>query len=573
MINPADDKTAIAETLPALRAAPDLGGSDNVLPVGTRLGEFELISLIGIGGFGIVYLAEDHSLGRRVAVKEYMPASLASRAGGKQVCVRSERHRETFEAGRRSFVNEAHFLAQFDHPALVKVYRFWEENGTAYMVMPYYRGMTLKRMLFERPEPPDEASLKRLLAPLLDALEVIHAAQVFHRDISPDNILLLENERPLLLDFGAARHVISDMTQALTAILKPGYAPIEQYAEMTELKQGAWTDIYALSAVVYFAIIGKTPPPAVGRIVHDTIEHLARSATGRYSDAFRRGIDRGLAVQPKDRPQSIAEFRDLLGIGQSQTLSLAHRARLAVLLGTGAAVAIAAVAFPFIQRQEPPTTPAPALTEPARSPPITASAALPLAAKNAADQRPFYPLDEIDRIFRERNRGHTVTVVLDQARVRIGQDRLSFRVRSSRSGYLYILMVGTDNQHFYKLFPNAVDQQNSISAGEEIPLPRAGWSMVAGGPPGANQFLAVVSENARDFADAALAQVGLFAEFPAERAADLARVQRGGQSPFLGTTRCPHIGEACSDEYGAAMFTIEEIDDPPMLVNRRGKEQ
>lgn len=569
MISP-DDKTAIAQTLPALRPAQGLDNSDNVLPVGTRLGEFELISLIGIGGFGIVYLAEDHSLGRRVAVKEYMPASLASRAGGKQVCVRSERHRETFEAGRRSFVNEAHFLAQFDHPALVKVYRFWEENGTAYMVMPYYRGMTLKRMLFERPEPPDEQALKRLLAPLLDALEVIHAAHVFHRDISPDNILLLEDERPLLLDFGAARHVISDMTQALTAILKPGYAPIEQYAEMTELKQGAWTDIYALSAVVYFAIIGKTPPPAVGRIVQDTIEHLARGTVGRYSDAFRRGIDRGLAVQPKDRPQSIAEFRNLLGIGQSPELSLAHRARLAVLVATGAAVAIAASVFPFIQRQLSDLNTGTALTEPKQSPSIADSEALKPAAKKTADQHSLHPLDEIDRIFRERNRDHAVTVAIDQARVRIGQDRLSFRVRSSRSGYLYILMVGTDNEHFYKLFPNAVDQQNRINAGEEISLPRAGWSMIAGGPPGANQFLAVVSENAREFADAALAQEGLFAEFAEGWGPDPAGAHSGEQSPFLGEPRCARLSEACSREYGAATFTIEEVDDLQMSAEPPG---
>ena len=143
----------------------------------------------------------------------------------------------------------------------------------------------------------------------MDALEVMHAAQVFHRDIAPDNIMLLEGGRPLLLDFGAARRVITDMTQALTVILKPGYAPVEQYAEMPEMKQGAWTDIYALSAVIFFAIMGKTPPPSVGRIMNDSMVPLAQQAAGRYSDAFLRGVDRGLAVKPAQRPQTIAELR------------------------------------------------------------------------------------------------------------------------------------------------------------------------------------------------------------------------------------------------------------------------
>ena len=131
-----DDKTVIAG--PAASAAAPGGqdaanqrAPDNTLPIGTRLAEFELIGLVGAGGFGIVYLAEDHSLGRRVALKEYMPAALATRGSGIRVTLRSERNAETFEAGRRSFVNEARLLAQFDHPALVKVYRFWEDNGTA----------------------------------------------------------------------------------------------------------------------------------------------------------------------------------------------------------------------------------------------------------------------------------------------------------------------------------------------------------------------------------------------------------------------------------------------------------
>jgi serine/threonine protein kinase len=301
--------------------AADGGGPDPMgghLPAGTRLREFEILSLIGEGGFGVVYLAQDHSLQRRVALKEYMPTSLAARVGGSQVQVKSERHRETFEAGLKSFVNEARLLASFDHPSLVRVYVFWEANGTAYMVMPYLEGTTLKDVLRRRPQPPDEVWLRSVLGPLTEALLVIHGAQCFHRDIAPDNVMLLpQSGRWLLLDFGAARRVIGDMTQALTVILKPGYAPVEQYAEIPGMKQGPWTDVYALAAVVYYAIMGRTPPPSVGRLLGDTYVPLVSSPAardGRFSEPFLRAIDRALAVRPEQRTQSIEALRDELGL-------------------------------------------------------------------------------------------------------------------------------------------------------------------------------------------------------------------------------------------------------------------
>jgi serine/threonine protein kinase len=295
----------------------------NGLPPGTWLGEFEITSMVGEGGFGIVYLATDHSLQRRVALKEYMPSALAARTQGTQVQVRSTRHQETFEAGLKSFVNEARLLAQFDHPSLVKVYRFWEANGTAYMVMPFYEGRTLRDVLRGMDGPPDEAWLRQLLDPLTEALTVIHAEQCYHRDIAPDNVMMLAGGpphllRPLLLDFGAARRVIGDMTQALTVILKPGYAPVEQYAEIPGLKQGPWTDIYALAAVVYYAITGKTPPPSVGRMLNDTYVPLAESAAGRYQAGFLQAIDRALAVRPEVRTPSIEALREELGLAPAR---------------------------------------------------------------------------------------------------------------------------------------------------------------------------------------------------------------------------------------------------------------
>ena len=311
-----DDKTLIPTASDGVGARGDFVSSSSffghTLPDGTRIAEFEIKGLIGEGGFGIVYLAYDPTLQRHVALKEYMPASLAARAsGGLGVAVKSQRHLETFKAGLKSFVNEARLLARFNHRSLVKVYRFWEANGTAYMVMPYYEGPTLKRALAERSEPPDEAALRAWLDPLLDALATMHEAHCFHRDIAPDNILLTPNG-PLLLDFGAARHVIGDMTQALTVMLKPGYAPIEQYGEVAAMAQGAWTDLYALASVVYCAITGHAPMSSVERMMSDTLVPLSQQAARRYGAGFLKAIDAALALRPQDRPPTVAEFRALL---------------------------------------------------------------------------------------------------------------------------------------------------------------------------------------------------------------------------------------------------------------------
>lgn len=298
----------------------------DALPVGTRLHEFEIRGVLGVGGFGIVYRAWDTALEREVAIKEYLPSALAGRGDGAEVSLRSAAHAETYATGLRSFVNEARLLARFDHPALVKAYRFWEDHRTAYMVMPCYHGRTLQDVRRAMDRPPDEAWLRALVEPLLGALEALHAQSCFHRDIAPDNILLqpdaadpLGPGRPVLLDFGAARRVIADRTQDLTAILKPAFAPIEQYAEVNHLHQGAWTDLYALGAVLYYCLSGKAPPAATARVVRDDMKPatevgrvLGEAFPGlRYSPALLQAIDAALAVRPEDRPQSVAQWRAL----------------------------------------------------------------------------------------------------------------------------------------------------------------------------------------------------------------------------------------------------------------------
>ncbi len=311
------DKT-LGEQAYASGAPSGHAASAHALPVGDRLGELRIERVLGEGGFGIVYLAHDIQLGRHVALKEYMPGSMAGRGQDLSVALRSERDRPTFELGLRSFVNEARLLAQLDHPALVKVHRFWEERGTAYMVMPYYQGQTLRQWLRARPNGPDEAWLRALLEPLLDVLAYLHSQNIYHRDVSPENILLLPEGRPVLLDFGAARMIVGDATQNLTAILKQGYAPVEQYAESAATKQGAWTDLYALAAVLYFAVAGKAPTPSVARLMNDDLPSAVHVGEGRYSRALLEWIDACLMVRPEQRPRDVAAARRLLSGGGSR---------------------------------------------------------------------------------------------------------------------------------------------------------------------------------------------------------------------------------------------------------------
>jgi serine/threonine protein kinase len=294
-------------------SAPSL--DHDALGPGTRVEEFEIIRVLGVGGFGIVYLALDHVLLRHVAIKEYMPTALAGRGEGAWVSMRSAALGETFALGLESFFNEARLLAGFDHPFLVKVHRFWKANGTAYMAMPYHPGHTLKEARRGMTASPDEAWLRAFVEPLLGALELLHRESVYHRDITPDNILLLADGRTVLLDFGAARRVIADRTQTLTAVLKPNFAPIEQHADVAGMRQGPWTDLYALGATVHFMLTGEAPTPAVLRAVRDSMPALSANGGASFpgvSAEFLAVIDWTLALAPGDRPQSVATVQQAL---------------------------------------------------------------------------------------------------------------------------------------------------------------------------------------------------------------------------------------------------------------------
>ncbi|CAO95682.1 serine/threonine protein kinase [Erwinia tasmaniensis] len=289
----------------------------NALPVGYRFNEFEIEQVIGGGGFGIVYRARDHQLERTIAIKEFMPASLAVRNDDLTLVLRSEHFSKTFHAGLNSFIQEARLLARFTHPNLLHVLRFWVQNDTAYMGTAFYSGTTLSRLQQQRPEIINEAWIRRLLPPLFGAINTIHQEGYLHRDISLDNIQIQDNGVPVLLDFGSARKAIGNLSDETETMLKPGFAPIEQYSDDNESEQGTWTDIYALGAVLHTLIVGSPPPVSVVRSIEDNYRPLAQRRPAGYSLALLSAIDHALALQAEDRPQTVDQLAALMELKES----------------------------------------------------------------------------------------------------------------------------------------------------------------------------------------------------------------------------------------------------------------
>jgi serine/threonine protein kinase len=281
----------------------------NALPAGARLQEYLLEQVLGAGGFGVTYLARDTHLEKPVAIKEYLPAELAMRAPDGSVAPLSDGKDSGYRWGLDRFLQEARTLARFSHPNIVRVLRYFEANGTAYMVMEYEKGEPLKNLLILPPQLP-EREIKSLLEPLLDGLKEVHAAGFLHRDIKPDNIFVRADGRPVLIDFGAARNALGGETRSLTAVLTPGYAPLEQYSG--EGKQGPWTDLYAMGGVVYRAVTGRNPPDAVARLREDGVAAGLAAVRGKYSEAILGAAAWALSMDEKKRPQSVDEWRKAL---------------------------------------------------------------------------------------------------------------------------------------------------------------------------------------------------------------------------------------------------------------------
>ncbi len=276
------------------------------LPRGYGLQEYRIEKLLGVGGFGLTYLARDENLNLQVALKEYLPGEIATRGADQTISPSSKETEETFGWGKRRFLDESRTLASFRHPNIVRVMRFFEANGTAYMVMEFVEGAPLADWIKGR-RPLPEAHLRAFFMPLLEGLEVVHKAGYTHRDIKPGNIYVREDDTPVLLDFGSARMQAAERT----AIVSPGYAPFEQYHATGN--QGPWSDLYALGGVLYWIITGNRPHEAVARVREDTMPPALNTGDrDLYGAELLAAIDWALAPHEDQRPQSVAEWREAL---------------------------------------------------------------------------------------------------------------------------------------------------------------------------------------------------------------------------------------------------------------------
>lgn len=284
---------------------------EQTLPAGYRLHEYVISKVIGSGGFGVTYFGRDTNLDKAVAIKEYFPFSLASRYDDQWVAPNTtvQDDQSEYDWGLSRFIDEARTLAKFEHPNLIRVVRYIEENGTAYIVMDFAEGRPLSSVVNEDGLL-SEDQLKPMLLPLLDGLSLVHAADMLHRDVKPENIMIRSDGTPILIDFGAARQAIGSRSRPISTILTPGYAPYEQY--FSSGNQGPWTDIYALGAVTYACLTGDAPHEAVQRAVEDPTTPTVEAAKGRGSKQFLEAVDWAIRPREADRPQSVDEWRAAL---------------------------------------------------------------------------------------------------------------------------------------------------------------------------------------------------------------------------------------------------------------------
>jgi uncharacterized protein YjiK len=275
--------------------------------------DYRIERVLGAGGFGITYLAEEVPLARLVTVKEYFPVDFAARDHVEDVVPRSRECEGDYTWGLDRFLAEAQTLARFNHPNIVRVYRFFQARNTGYIVLHYEEGQSLKGWLRSLGRAPRQHELDRLVEPLLDALETVHAADYLHRDIAPDNIMIRRDGSPVLIDFGSARGDIAKHSKTISALVKPGYSPYEQYAT-TSRQQGPWTDIYSLGATLYEAVTNRRPPDAPSRMVADELIPPGDAALSSYRPRFLAAIARSLRLDVGERPRSVAEWRtELMG--------------------------------------------------------------------------------------------------------------------------------------------------------------------------------------------------------------------------------------------------------------------
>lgn len=291
------------------------GYHKNALPRGHELAEYTIESVLGHGGFGVTYLAKDTSLGAKVAIKEYLPHELATREEETKIIPNLDAKNavKDYHWGLKRFLKEAQSLAKFKHPNIVRVLRYMEANGTAYMVMEYEKGISLGQFLREHGNKMNEGDLLKIILPILNGLEAVHNAGLLHLDIKPDNIYIRKDGTPMLIDFGSARQALSGSKRV---VLTPGYAPIEQYPDKGE--RGPWTDIYAIGASMYRCIEGKRPSDSLDRyqmilkFKADPMTPVEKIGGGKLAKKTIKCIDWALQCYPTDRPKTARDFQDAL---------------------------------------------------------------------------------------------------------------------------------------------------------------------------------------------------------------------------------------------------------------------
>ncbi len=292
----------------------------HALPAGHQLNEYRIEGVIGSGGFGITYKALDIQLDKVVAIKEYLPSDFAVRTDATTVRPKSTADQDDYQWGLDRFLDEARTLARFEHPHLNHVHRYFEDNGTAYLVLDYIEGETLSDLL-KREGRLEFTRLQRLVTELLSGLDEVHSAGYVHRDVKPSNIMFRENGSSVLLDFGAARQVLGQRSKSLTSVLTPGYAPIEQYDQKGD-DIGPWTDLYALGMVAYRCVSGISETELIDAITRARLERKGKQdqdikpavevGKEHYSSSLLKAIDWAIKVEEDERPQNVAAIKEMI---------------------------------------------------------------------------------------------------------------------------------------------------------------------------------------------------------------------------------------------------------------------
>jgi len=305
------------------------------LPPDTPLGEYRVIRRLAAGGFGVVYLAIDGD-GQKVAIKEYLPSSLATRGAGELAPKVPPEKLSLYRLGLKSFFEEGRALAQISHPSVVSVLNFFRENETVYMVMNYLEGASLQDFIvtardLKREKVFRESTIRSLFDEVLRGLRIVHQHKMLHLDIKPANVFITDDNRAVLIDFGAAREVLSKEGNFIRPMYTPGFAAPEMYRRDSSM--GPWTDIYAIGACIYACMQGFPPTEAPQRQEKDRLTLALGKLRGVYSDNLIEVVEWCMALDPLSRPQSVFALQKELsreGERRYTKLSVAEKMRMQI---------------------------------------------------------------------------------------------------------------------------------------------------------------------------------------------------------------------------------------------------